>query len=74
MAALPSDDLTQLRRLVEALKIVVAREIEIETSKLLEIAKQMPIERIEARGSESLPIPGKEMTFRKRAKFGHQKR
>jgi len=62
-------ELNRLTDLVEALRKRVAEEIKVETSKLLEIARSMPIEEIKTRSTESMPIPGKSETFKVRKKF-----
>ena len=62
-------DLRRLVSLVEALRKVVASEIESETSRVLGIARAMPIDEIKVRSTESIAIPGKAETFRVRKKF-----
>ena len=62
-------DLRRLVGLVEALRKLVTNEVESETSKVLAIARAMPIEEIWARSTESVAIPGKAETFKVRKKF-----
>jgi hypothetical protein len=62
-------DLGHLVSLVHALREVVATEVESETSRVLAIARAMPIEEIKARSTESVAIPGKAETFSVRKKF-----
>ena len=62
-------DLRSLVNLVEALRKTVATEVESETSRLLAIARAMPIEEIKARRAESIAVPGKAETFKVRQKF-----
>ena len=69
LIALGQADLQCLASLVEALRKMVADEVESETSKLLTIARQLPLEEIISRGTESGPIPGKAETFKVRSKF-----
>ena len=62
-------DLRRLVGLVETLRKVVANEVGLETSKVLAIARAMPIEKIKARNTEPIAIPGKAETFKVRKKF-----
>lgn len=65
-------DLTDLRRLAslaEGLRKFVADAIETETSKLLAIARSMPLDKVRARSTASVPIPGKAETFKIRKGF-----
>ena len=65
--ALP--DIRRLAALAEALRKLVLTEVESETSRLLELARSMPIAEIKSRSSDSVPIPGKAETFKVRKKF-----
>lgn len=69
LISLGSNDITRLRSLAEELRAVVCREVKSETARLLAIACQMPVAQIKARGSESIPIPGKAETFKPRSPF-----
>ena len=67
-------ELQHLASLAEALRKMIAVEVESETSKLLAIARKLPLEAIRSRSTESVPIPGKPDTFKVRSKFndGHK--
>jgi hypothetical protein len=65
----PQGKIKELVILAEALRKMVATEIESESLKLLAIARQLSIEAIKARTTESLPIPGTAETFKVRSKF-----
>ncbi len=65
----PQGKIKELATLAEALRKIVATEIVSETSRLLAIARQLPIDEIRARTTESLPIPGTAETFKVRGKF-----
>lgn len=69
LIALGFTELRQLASLAEALRKVVAEQIDLETSKLIEIARAMPVAEIKARSTKSASIPGKAETFRVRKRF-----
>lgn len=58
-----------LNQLATELKALVEVEIKTESERLLTIAKEMPIEQIKSRGSDSVPVPGKPETYKQRSKF-----
>ena len=62
-------ELRRLTSLAVALGKVVAVEVESETSKLLAIARGMPLDSIKSRTTASVSIPGKAQTFKVRKKF-----
>ena len=69
LATIGLPEFRQLASLAEALRNLVAEQIDLETSRLLEIARAMPVADIRARCTESAPIPGKEGAFRVRKRF-----
>jgi len=69
LVALGLPELRQLASLAEALRRVVAEQMDQETSKLLEIARAMPIAEIRERSTKSAPIPGKAEAFSVRKRF-----
>ena len=62
-------DLRRLSCLAQGLNQAVAKEIESESSRLLEIARSMSIDSIRAHGAEAVPIPGNAHAFKVRKKF-----
>lgn len=69
LVTLGVNDVLLLRSLAEELRSRVSREIEEESAKLLELARQIPIASIKQRGSESIPIPSTAAAFKVRGKF-----
>jgi hypothetical protein len=69
LVTLSVKDIQRLRSLAEELRSRVSSEIEAESATLLEFARQMPIETIRQRGSESIPVPSTAAAFKVRGKF-----
>jgi hypothetical protein len=69
LIALSIKDVTLLSQLATELKALVEAEIKIESERVLAIAKKMPVEQIKSRSIDSVPIPGKQETFKPRSKF-----
>ena len=62
-------DIQLLKTLANTLRKKLATEIDIESNRLLEIARGMPIEQIRTRTTESVPIPSSKAAFKVRSKF-----
>ena len=69
LLTLGSGDIASLRTLAQELLKTVLREIELEKERLLMLARQMPLEKIKARGADSLPIPTSKHAFKIRRSF-----
>ncbi|RYX80124.1 hypothetical protein EON83_29945 [bacterium] len=62
-------EIALLSEIATCLKQRVETEVASESARILEIARNMPIDEIRMRSKESLPIPGKQETFQPRSKF-----
>ena len=62
-------DVDLLSVLASDLKARVEHEIKLETDRLLEFARTIPLGELKARGVDSVPIPRKAHTYRVRGGF-----
>lgn len=69
LIALDLSDVRRLAALAEALRKLITAGVEFETSRLLKLARSMPIAEITSRDVASAPIPGKAEVFKPQKKF-----
>ena len=66
---LHGQEMHRLSELAKSLRVRVQSEMASESDRLLQIALNLSIEEIKARGMESVPVPGKDSAFKPRSRF-----
>ena len=69
LITLSSEQIKCLSELSTALQEKIAEEVKLESDRLLEIARNMPIEEIKSRKTESTKTPGNHETYKVRKKW-----